>query len=77
MVIISFIKVMTLLGSNALVVLNVGVLTIISFVHPVELVKDILLVVVNDHGRDGRSPLCRLLLQLLLLRRIRNHVNLP
>ena len=62
--------------SDTLVQTNISVLAVISFVHLVELGHDVLLIVVDNHCRDRSSSLCRLLLELLLLRRVHDDVYL-
>ena len=62
--------------SDTLVVLAIEVNTVIAFVHLIELVKDVLLVVVYDDGGDGGPSLSRLLLKLLLAIGVRDHIYL-
>ena len=64
------------LESDSLVQTNISVLTVLSFVHLVELGHDVLLIVVDDDSRNRCSSLCRLLLKLLLLRRVYDDVDL-
>ena len=64
------------LESDTLVQTNICVLSVLAFVHLVELGHDVLLIVVDNHCRDRGSSLCRLLLELLLLRRVHDDVYL-
>ena len=56
--------------------LDISILTITTLIHLVELVKDVLLVIVDDDSGYGCPSLSRLVLKLLSTSRIFDHVYL-